>query len=288
MQYGWKIRAIPAPCFALRAAGAQVVPSRWIEDGLIVAEGRKRTATRENGLRHAVESISARRGHVAASPARTADWAAQENAWIVEDEYDAEYRYFGRPVPSLHSMDRSGCVIYVGTFTKMLFNSLRLGLSGCSGAYCRCVCRRPHLLDRHPPTLEQAILTDFILDGHFGHHVRRMRQMYARRMAVLCDASRESLAGGLDVVEADSGMRTLGWIRTGERDADVANRARASGLEVAALSDFSRSHSHPDALILGFAGCPAAELKRGVGVLARALDTDHANSRPDQSTNPAP
>ncbi len=128
------------------------------------------------------------------------------------------------------------------------------------------------LLDRHPPTLEQAILTDFILDGHFGHHVRRMRQMYARSMAVLCEANCEKLGGGLDVVETDAGMKTLGWIGTGERDAELANRARSRGLEVAALSEFTTLHKQPDALILGFAGCTAAELKRGVGVLAGALE----------------
>ena len=202
------------------------------------------------------------------------DWAACENAWIIEDEYDAEYRYFGRPLPSLQSFDRSGCVIYVGTFTKMLFNSLRLGFLVVPERIVDAFAAARTVLDRHPPTLDQAILADFILDGHFGHHIRRMRKMYAQRMALLCDASRERLGGRLELVEAASGMRALGWIRTGEKDADVANRARASGLEVSALSDFTIRHAHPGALILGFAGCPSAELKRGVEVLARVLDAE--------------
>ena len=206
---------------------------------------------------------------------RTAGLGSRANAWIIEDEYDAEYRYFGRPVPSLQSMDRSRCVLYVGTFTKMFFNSLRLGFLVVPERIVDAFAAARTMLDRHPPTLEQAILADFILDGHFGHHVRRMRQMYARRMAVLCDASHERLSGTLDVAGADSGMRTLGWIRTGERDADLAARARLRGLEVAALSDFTILHSQPDALILGFAGCPAAELKRGVEVLAGTLQTRH-------------
>src|SRR6185437_12117709 len=112
-------------------------------------------------------------------------------------EYDAEYRYFGRPVPSLQSLDRSGCVVYAGTFTKMLFNSLRLGFLVVPERIVDAFAAARSTLDRHPPTLEQAILTDFILDGHFGHHVRRMRQLYARRMEALCDASRERLAGRL-------------------------------------------------------------------------------------------
>lgn len=267
----------PGALFALRAAGAQVVPIPVDHHGLMVAEGRKQHphakmayVTPANQFPLGVTMSHERRLELL-------DWAAQENAWIVEDEYDAEYRYFGRPVPSLQSLDRSGCVVYAGTFTKMLFNSLRLGFLVVPERIVDAFAAARASLDRHPPSLEQAILADFILDGHFGHHVRRMRQIYGRRMAVLRDASRERLAGALDVVEVDSGMKTLGWIKNGGRDADLANRARAFGLEVAALSDFTALHAHPDALILGFAGCPAAELKRGVGVLARALEGDHVN-----------
>jgi GntR family transcriptional regulator/MocR family aminotransferase len=202
------------------------------------------------------------------------DWAAGRNAWIIEDEYDAEYRYSGPPVPSLQSLDRSGCVIYVGTFTKMLFNALRLGFIVLPERMVEPFAAARTILDRHPPTLEQAILADFILEGHFGHHVRRMRQIYARRRNALCDASHR-LAGSLDVVHALSGMRTIGWVRTGQNDAEVAGRARSLGLEVAALSDFTLRHPQPSALILGFAGCSTAELKRGVDVLEGALDVVH-------------
>ncbi len=263
----------PGALLVLRAAGAQVVPIPVDQDGLIVEEGRRQQpharlayVTPANQFPLGVTMSQRRRLELL-------DWAAEQNAWIVEDEYDAEYRYFGPPVPSLQSVDRSGCVIYAGTFTKMLFNSLRLGFLVVPERIVEAFAAARAVFNRHPPTLDQAILTDFILDGHFGHHVRRMRQMYARRKVILCEASRERLGGGLDVVEVDSGMRTLAWIRTGQNDAELANRARALGLEVAALSDFTILHSHPAALILGFAGCPAAELKRGVEVLLRALET---------------
>jgi GntR family transcriptional regulator/MocR family aminotransferase len=262
----------PGAVFALRAAGAQIVPVPVDPEGLIVAEGRKRQlhakmayVTPANQFPLGITMSQERRLELL-------DWAAQENAWIVEDEYDAEYRYFGRPVPSLQSLDKSGCVVYAGTFTKMLFNSLRLGFLVVPERIADAFAAARASLDRHPPNLEQAILTDFILDGHFGHHVRRMRQIYARRMSVLCDSSREKLAGRLNVAETDSGMRTLGWIKTGQTEKELVERARSLGLEVIALSDFTMKHSHPGALILGFAGCPSAELKRGVGVLARALD----------------
>ena len=261
----------PGALFAFRAAGANVVPVPVDREGLIVEDARnQQTAAR---LAYVTPANQFPLG-VTMSPRRRVellDWAAGQNAWIIEDEYDAEYRYSGPPVPSLQSLDRSGCVIYVGTFTKMLFNALRLGFIVLPERVVEPFAAARTFLDRHPPTLEQAILADFILEGHFGHHVRRMRQIYARRSHALCDASHR-LAGRLDVMQAASGMRTLGWVRTGQTDTEVAGRARSLGLEVAALSDFTLRHSHPSALILGFAGCSTAELKRGVDVLESALE----------------
>lgn len=261
----------PGALFSLRAAGAQIVPVPVDHDGLIVEEARKQEPHAR--LAYVTPASQFPLG-VTMSPRRRVElleWAANEDAWIIEDEYDAEYRYSGRPAPSLQSLDRSGCVIYVGTFTKMLFNSLRLGFLVLPARIADAFATARAILDRHPPTLDQAILADFILEGHFGHHVRRMRETYARRVAALCEAADQRLADTLDVIQADSGMRTLGWIRTGESDQSVADRARSVGLEVAALSDFTILHPQPSALILGFAGCSPAELKRGVDVLSGVL-----------------
>lgn len=201
------------------------------------------------------------------------DWALEQDAWIIEDEYDAEYRYAGRPQPSLQSIDSSGCVIYIGTFTKMLFNSIRLGFvvvpDRITDAFVA-----GSALDRHSPTLDQAILAEFITEGHFGHHVRRMRQTHARRMSTLSEAAGQLLGGRLEVVEAETGMRTVAWIKTGQSDNQVAEQARARGLELSALSEFTMSHSYPGALILGFAGCAPAELQRGVEVLTGVLERE--------------
>ena len=120
-------------------------------------------------------------------------------------------------------------------------------------------------------TLDQAALAEFILDGHFGHHVRRMRQIYAERMRVLADAANRRLGNLLQVAEAASGMRTIGWLNTGEKDAVVAERARSQGLEIAAISQFTQRHFQRGGLVLGFAACNPAELRRGVDVLATAL-----------------
>lgn len=264
----------PGARFALNAAGAQIVPVPVDNEGLMVDEARRQQPYAK--LAYVTPANQFPLG-VAMSPRRRIellDWAAEENAWVVEDDYDAEYRYSGKPLPSLQSLDRSECVIYLGTFTKMLFNSLRLGFLIVPERVVDAFAAARTIVDRHPPTLEQAILAEFILEGHFGHHVRRMRQIYARRIVTLCEAAHERFAGRLDVVQAASGMRTVAWIRTGQKDTHVTQRARALGLETAALSDFSIRHFHPGALILGFAGCAAAELKRGVEVLNGALDQE--------------
>jgi len=268
----------PGASFALRAAGARITPVPVDREGLIVREARRLEPHAK--LAYVTPANQFPLGAVLSHQRRCEllEWAAAADAWIVEDEYDAEYRYSGKPLPSLQSLDRSGCVIYVGTFTKMLFNSLRLGFLVLPERLVDPFTAARSFLDRHPPTLEQAVLAEFILDGHFGHHVRRMRQTYGRRIGTLCDAAHDRLAGLIEVVRADSGMRTIAWIRNGESDIEVANRARSAGLEVAAVSAFTVRYAHPPALILGFAGCASAELKRGVGVMASVFDHRPAKS----------
>ena len=198
-------------------------------------------------------------------------WAASANAWIIEDEYDAEYRYAGKPIAALQSLDRSGCVIYVGTFTKMLFNALRLGFMVLPERLVETFEAVRSAVDRHPPTLDQAILAEFISEGYFGHHVRHMRQVYAERMGILKEASDKELGGLLDVMDAQAGMKTVAWLRHGKSDDLAAKRAYRAGVETLPLSAFSLEHSHRPGLMLGFAGCSPAELQRGVTALARAL-----------------
>lgn len=261
----------PGAAFALRAAGAQIIPVPVDSEGLNIEEARGQApharlvyVTPANQFPLGTTMSTGRRRDLL-------DWAAHENGWIIEDEYDAEYRYSGSPLPALQGMDGSGCVIYVGTFTKMLFNSLRLGFMVVPERVAGAFIAARALLDRHPPTLDQAILAEFILDGHFGHHVRRMRQTYGRRMTALYEAARQRLTGKLEVVQADAGMRTVAWIKTHQSDKEVAERARSHGLELTALSEFTICHRRASALVLGFAGCTTAELRRGVDVLGTVL-----------------
>ncbi len=268
----------PGARFTLRAAGAEIIPVPVDEDGLNVPAACELAPSAR--MAYVTPANQFPLGFTMSLDRRLAllEWAVNANAWVIEDEYDAEYRYFGHPVAALQSLDRSGCVIYAGTFTKMLFNALRLGFLVLPERLVGAFEAARGFIDRHPPTLDQAILAEFMLEGHFGHHVRRMRQTYAERMSVLKEAADEHLGGLLDVVNAGAGMRTIGWLKDETGDAAIAGCARALGLELSALSDFTIRHSHPAALVLGFAGCPTGELRRGVEVLAAAF-ADHKRHR---------
>jgi GntR family transcriptional regulator/MocR family aminotransferase len=198
-------------------------------------------------------------------------WVTANRAWIIEDEYDAEYRYSGRLVASLHSLDQSGSVLYVGTFTKMLFNALRLGFVVVPEHLIEPIELARSFIDRHPPTLDQAILAEFISDGHFGHHVRKMRNLYSERASLLVELGCEHLAQFLTISKPDSGMKTIGWLKGRRSDIEAARRARSVGLEVLPVSGFAVKQKSRSGLILGFVGCDQREIERGVHLLKAAL-----------------
>jgi GntR family transcriptional regulator/MocR family aminotransferase len=264
----------PGALYAFRAAGAHIMPISVDAEGLRIDLVRRQR--QKGALVYTTPANQFPLGITMSLPRRLQllNWAIAEGAWIVEDEYDAEYRYFGRPVPALQSLDQSGSVLYIGTFTKMLFNSLRLGFLVLPDRVVDAFAAARSLSDRHPPTIQQAILAEFILEGYFSHHVRRMRQVYAERASILVEAATRQLGGVIDVAHPGSGMRTIGWLRTDEHDLYLADRARSQGLELAALSQFVLRHRPPDGLVLGFAGCAPSELRRGVDVLATIVGSN--------------
>jgi GntR family transcriptional regulator/MocR family aminotransferase len=261
----------PGALQALRAAGAVPVPVPIDGEGLCVAEGVKLSARARMAYVTPANQFPLGLTMSVSRRVELLNWAAKSDAWIIEDEYDAEYRYRGRPVAALQGLDHAGCVVYVGTFTKLLFNSIRLGFLVVPERLVEPFELGRSYVDRHPPTLDQAILAEFISEGHFGHHVRKMRQAYAERLGVLMLASKQHLKGLLNVTEAVAGMRSVAWLTGPGSDTDVARRATQLGLEVAPLSAFSVQHGQKDALILGFAGSKEDEIRRGVVVLAKAV-----------------
>jgi GntR family transcriptional regulator/MocR family aminotransferase len=197
--------------------------------------------------------------------------ARKSGALIFEDDYDSEYRYSGRPIPALQGFDRNGLVIFAGSFSKVLFPSLRLGYLVIPPDLTEFFAAAISLTTRHAPLLEQAVLCDFITEGHFGRHLRRMREVYAERLTVLLEAAREKLTGLLEISEIEAGLQTVGWLREGI-DAESATKAAAArGVEVFPLSRYSQGRVAREGLQLGFAAVDAREIRRGIQELETAL-----------------
>jgi GntR family transcriptional regulator/MocR family aminotransferase len=200
------------------------------------------------------------------------EWARKSGALIFEDDYDGEYRYSTRPVPALQGLDRNGRVLFAGSFNKVLFPSLRLGYLVVPPDLVPRFAATKSVTSRHPPLLEQAVLCDFITEGHFGRHLRRMREVYAERLSVLLDSARERMAGLLEISSVEAGLQTAGWLCGGIDGESAAKAAAARDVEVTPLSRYSRRHLAREGLQLGFAAVDLSEIRRGVRELAAALE----------------
>jgi GntR family transcriptional regulator/MocR family aminotransferase len=256
---------------ALLAGGARPVPVPVDGDGLMVSEGRRLAA--EARLAYVSPSHQFPLG-VTMSAARRLEllgWAARTRAWVLEDDYDSEFRYDARPLGSLQGMDEQGRVIYVGTFSKTLFPALRLGYLVVPDALVDAFRAARAAADRHSPVVDQAVLADFLAEGHFARHVRRMRRLYAERQDALIEAIRERLEGRLRVARSAAGMHLVAWLRPGEDDVEMSRRAESAEVEAAPLSRYAARRPDPGGLLLGWAGYPAPAIRKGVERLAKAL-----------------
>ena len=259
---------------ALVGAGAAPVPVPVDEEGLNVAVGIKRDA----GARLACVTPSHQYplGATMSLSRRLAllDWAGRRDAWVVEDDYDSEYRYGGHPLEALQGLDTGGRVIYVGTFSKVLFPSLRLGYLVVPPDLVDAFTAARELADRHSPLIEQAVLARFISGGHFARHVRRMRKLYSQRQATLVEAADRELEGLLEVRPAEAGMHLVGRLPGDTDDHGAAERARSRGVEAPALSLYGAGPNGERGLLLGYAAVAESEIRHGVRRLAEALRND--------------
>lgn len=196
------------------------------------------------------------------------DWAKRADAYILEDDYDSEYRFSGRPLSTLQGLDDAGRVIYVGTFSKVLFPALRIGYLILPHQLVDSFLSVRSLIDVHPPTLEQAALTDFIVDGHFRRHLRRMRKIYSERRSALLEAARKL---PLEIDSPEAGFHCIGWLPDGVDDAAVADKAVRHGLNLWPLSRFSVEPLKRKGLVLGYGEYTVSEIKDGVRRLSEVL-----------------
>ena len=206
------------------------------------------------------------------------EWAGRSGAVIFEDDYDSEYRYSGRPIPALQGLDDRGLVLYAGSFSKVLFPALRLGYMVIPSALVHRFEAALSLSVRHAPLLDQLVLSDFIAEGHFGRHLRRMREVYAERLSVLLEEARTRLAGLLEISNVEAGLQTAGWLSAGMNAESTAVAAAKRNVEVTPLNRYSHGQVVREGLQLGFAALEAKEIRRGVAELAIALECERKAS----------
>jgi GntR family transcriptional regulator/MocR family aminotransferase len=199
------------------------------------------------------------------------NWAQQSDAWILEDDYDSEYRYASPPLASLQGLDANHRVIYMGSFSKVLFPALRLGYLVVPADLIEAFAKARAFVDRQSPIPEQVILAHFIEEGHFTRHIRRMRTLYAERQEVLIKAARKHLSGLLDIFPAEAGMHVMGWLPAPVNDWRASQIALEHGIEAPPLSAYCLETYHRQGLLIGYAAFNDQEINDGVKRLAGAL-----------------
>ena len=199
------------------------------------------------------------------------EWARDNDAWILEDDYNSEYRYAGRPIAALQGLDRSGRVIYVGTFSKTIFPALRLGCLVLPADLMPVFQAARALSDLHSPIINQAILADFIADGHFARHIRRMRGIYETRQQCLVSEIEKNLGGFIEVKPAAAGMHLVGWLPENIDDHEISRRAREQKLNITPLSNYCNRDFGRGGLLFGYTGFDEKQIRHGVETLAKGL-----------------
>lgn len=219
----------------------------------------------------------------AMSPARRSDWitwAQQNDSWIVEDDSDSELRYRGKLRPTLFSLDLSRHVITVGSFSKVLAPSIRLGYCVLPEDLVRPFASVSSVIGRPPAVLLQATLTDFLTEGHMHAHLRRTRRLYTARQDALLNAIGDQLSHRIQPAQVDTGLHVMGWLQEPLDDIDVARGLAASGVYTYPLGEYRISQQLPPALLIGFAGTTEDHMPEAVTRMATAWDQWADNKNP--------
>jgi GntR family transcriptional regulator/MocR family aminotransferase len=256
---------------ALETAGARLVPVRVDQEGLRVSAGI--AAAPRARLAVVTPTHQCPTGAALTLPRRQAllAWAAGAGSWILEDDYDSEFRYTGRPLPSLKSLDRDHRVLYAGSFSKTLFPALRLGYLVVPAELAAAFLRASRLLTLGPPVLEQKVVAAFLQKGHFTRHIKRMRALYAERRGALAAALGTVFGDRCSVETASGGMHLMARFPGASDDTALVRRAGLAGLAPSALSALTMAHDQGQALLLSFTNIAAADAESVARRLATAL-----------------
>ena len=259
---------------ALQMAGARLVPVPVDGEGLDVDAGIARCpgpravyVTPSHQLPLGMTMSASRR-------LKLLDWARRRGVWIIEDDYDGEYRYGNLPVASLQGLDRDSRVIYIGTFTKSLFPAIRLGYIVLPPDLVAPFVAVRRAMDMFSPPFVQSVLADFIQEGHFERHLRRTRLLCRQRRRALVFALGERLGSQLRVIGDQAGMFLTTVLEKGRRDREVATRAALQGVRTFPLSECYMGRTRRQGLVLGYGGFTEKEIAEGVDRLRAVLNAD--------------
>lgn len=226
---------------AFEAQGANIIPIEVDKQGIVVESLREREREQAGfspQLIYVTPSHQSPTGVVLSVPRRLEliSWARKVGSYIVEDDYDSEYRYKGRPIPALAGLDHAGTVIYIGTLSKVLFPALRLGYLVVPLDLSEVFTRAKWLADRHSPLLEQQVLCDFIRQGHMERHVRRMRNLYEGKRKLVIEALKRHFSGGATVIGDAAGINVVVQFASDLEDEVIVEHARANGMGISSTA----------------------------------------------------
>jgi GntR family transcriptional regulator / MocR family aminotransferase len=200
------------------------------------------------------------------------EWAHQANAWILEDDYDSELRYHGNPLAALQGVDVHGRVIYIGTFSKVVYPGLRIGyIVFPSRQMATHFTKIKAVLDRQSSIMEQAILAEFIKEGHFFRHLRRIRMVYAERQQFLLKAIAKEADEWFTVHPEEAGLHVIAWLKKNIDDKKVSDRLAKEGIIANALSDYAIEFTPKPGLLLGYSAYNKFKLRHHMAKVSQIM-----------------
>lgn len=256
---------------ALKAAGAQLIPVPVDHEGMNVEcairrAGRARVAfvTPSHQFPLGVTMSAARRLELLA-------WAGRNGAWILEDDYDSEFRFGGSPIGSLQGVDSEARVIYIGTLSKVMAPAMRLGFVVIPRDLVRSFVMLRSASDTFAPMLYQLVMTDFIREGHFSHHLKRMRSLYAEKRSTMVTALQAEFGDTLEIVGDEAGLHVVAFLPPGISDYEVSRQSRQNGVSVGPLSPCYASQPRRNGLVLGYASMSDQQIYETVAGLKTTI-----------------
>lgn len=259
---------------AIAAQGGKLIHVPVDDEGLDVADGLRQAPKAR--LACVAPSHQYPLGVVMSLQRRLAllAWAREAQAWILEDDYDSEYRYTGRPLAALRSLDEDGRVIYMGSLSKLMFPSLRLGYLVTPPQLTQVFRQARSVIDDQPAMSTQPALAAFFQSGLLTAHVRRMRKRYAERQQLLLAAAARHLAGLIDLKPDEAGLHLVGQLTgglAGKADTEIAARLYAGGLVTPPLSRYDIGAVRRQGLMFGYAAVPDGLIEPAIAEIARLL-----------------